>query len=258
MQDNLITKDDLIEHFKNLGLQKGMLVYVQSALDYFTYVCGGNRTIIEALQEVVGYDGGIVVSAYTKDNIDPLNRDAKQFKPYQIEVIRDAMPSFHKKLTIPKNTLARQMMLHDGTYRSNHPTHSFVAWGKYAKLICDKHPLHFPLSNDSPLMKVCELNGYVLLLGIKYEAVDVFTLARGNDASTPIRIVSAPIERKGKKSFINMLDYVYEKRDIAEIQAMLEERQIVRETYIGSARCRLFHAKEALTLATAYFHTHQE
>lgn len=257
MQGNLITKDDLVEHFKSLGIQRGMLLYVQSSLAYFSTICGGNRTLIEALQEVVTYEGGIVSSAFTKTNIDPLNRDSREFKPYQIEVIREAMPPFNKKLNACKNELANQMMRHEGMFRSNHPTHSFVAWGKYAKLICDKQPLHFPLSQDSPLGKVCELNGYVLLLGVKYDAADIFTMARINDRKTPIRIVSAPIERRGRKSFISMLDYVYQKSDTTEIQTMLEERQVVKETYIGRARCRLFSAKEAATLASAYFYTHQ-
>ncbi|MDF9824226.1 aminoglycoside 3-N-acetyltransferase [Breznakia sp. PF5-3] len=258
IQDNLITKDDLVEHFKMLGIQKGMLVYIQSSLNYFSYVCGGNRTIIEALQDVVGYDGGIVTNAFTKDNKDPLNRDLQVFKPYQIEVIRDAMPAFNKKLCASKNKLADQMMRHDGVFRSNHPTHSFVAWGKYAKLICDKQPLHFPLTSESPLGKVCELNGYILLLGVKYEAADIFKMTRVNDKQTPIRIVSSPIERRGRKSFINMLDYDYEKKEIQEIQDMMNERQIVKETYIGRARCRLFSAKEAATLASGFYHTHKK
>ena len=256
IQDNLITKEDLIEHLKGIGIQKGMVVYVQSSLEYFSYICGGNRTLIEALQEVVGYDGCIVTSAFSRKNIDPLNRDVDKFKPYQIEVVRDAMPPFSKKLTPSNNKLANQMMRHDGVYRSNHPTHSFIAWGKYAKLICDKQPLHFSLSKDSPLGKLCELNGFVLLLGIKYEGADIFKVGRVNDSDTPIRIVSSPIERRGKKSFISMLEYDCGNKDISGIQQMLEERQIVKETFIGRARCRLFNAKEALTLSSGYFHTH--
>ena len=256
IQDNLITKEDLIEHLKSIGIQKGMVLYVQSSLEYFSYICGGNRTLVEALQEVVGYDGCIVTNAFSYKNTDPLDRDIDRFKPYQIEIVRDAMPSFSKKLTPSNNKLANQMMRHEGVYRSNHPIHSFIAWGKYAKLICDKQPLHFSLSKDSPLGKLCELNGFVLLLGIKYEGADIFKVGRVNDRDTPIRIVSSPIERRGKKSFINMLEYDYNYKNTMEIQQMLKERQIVKETFIGRARCRLFNAKEALTLSSGYFHTH--
>jgi len=256
IQGDLITKADLIEHLKEIGIRKGMVVYVQSSLEYFSYICGGNRVLIEALQEVITYEGCIVTSSFSKRNKDPLNRDIHKFQPYQIEVVRDAMPPFSKKLTPSNNKFANQMMHHDGVYRSNHPTHSFLAWGKYAKLICDKQPLHFSLSKDSPLGKLCELNGYILLLGIKYEGADIFKVSRINDSDTPIRIVSSPIERRGKKSFISMLEYEYKEKNLHEIRQMLEERQIVKETFIGNARCRLFSAKEAWTLSNGYFQTH--
>ncbi|MDH6367666.1 MULTISPECIES: AAC(3) family N-acetyltransferase [Breznakia] len=253
--ENVITKDDLVEHFRTLGLQKGMVVYVQSALEYFSYVVGGNRSIIEALQEVLGYEGTFMTSSFTLDNVDPLNRDSRACKPYQVEVLRESIPAFNKKLSQSRNQLANQMMMHDGVYRSNHPTHSFVAWGKYAKLLCDKQLLHFPLQSNSPIQRMAELNGYVLLLGMKYEGADIFKAARINDENTPIRIVSSPLDRKGKKGFMQMLDYAYEPINIRDIEDILEERQIVNETLISRARCRFFSAKEALSLSKAYFYS---
>ena len=61
--------------------------------------------------------------------------------------------------------------------RSNHPAYSFLAWGKYAKLIVEKHPLHFGLSKDSPLSKIVDLNGFVLLAGMNYDKCEMFDLA---------------------------------------------------------------------------------
>lgn len=258
MNANLISKDDLIAHFKDLGVRKGMLIYVQSKMEYYSYLCGGNRVLIEALQEVVGYEGTIVTNSFTLDNLDPLDCNAKQFEPYQIEVVREALPPFHKKLNVSDNELANQMMLFDGVYRSNHPTRSFVAWGKYAKLICDRQPLHFALAKDSPLDKLSGLNGFVLLLGEKYDHADIFLHALHKSAIMPIKITHAPLERSGKRSFLAMLDYMQKPLHLEAIVEMMKQRQIINETYIGRARCRMFNAKEAVLLASGFFYTHTD
>lgn len=253
MKSNLVTKSDLIEYFKRLGIQKDMIVYIQTKLHLSAYISGGNRSVFEALQEVVSYDGTIITSAFTLDNVDPLSRDYEEFQPYLCDVVRDAMPYFHKKLSLSDSDFANQMMLHDGVYRSYHPTRSFIAWGKYAKVFCEKQPLHFPLMKDSPLDLLAELNGYVVLLGYPYGEADIFKLSQTNDMKTPIRIVSSPIEKKGYKSFLPFLDYVYHESSMEEIKTMMQERKIMRETMINNSHCYFFSAKEAKVLASAYF-----
>lgn len=252
-KSTLVTKHDLIEHFKSLGVHKGMIVYIQSNLIEHAYVCGGNRVLFEALQEVVKFDGTIITSSFTCDNVDPLSKDANELQPYLCDIIRDAMPPFNKKTSTSRSDLANQMMLHDGVYRSYHPTNSFVAWGKYAKLFCEKQPLHFPLGKDSPLDFLTQYNAFIILLGYDFNEADIFKLSRVNDVHTPIRIVSGPIEKKGYKSFIPFLDYVYQDCSVEEVKEMMMERKIINETMIGSAQCALFSAKEARLLASAYF-----
>lgn len=248
----IITKDELKRIFESLGICRGMVVYVEADLTGINNIIGKERLIIEVLQEIVTYDGCIVCSGKTLDNVDPTCMDI-EIDPYKIEHVRESLPAFNKRQSIPENAFARQLLTCDGVHRSNHPTNSFIAWGKYAKLICDKHPLHFALSKDSPLGKVIDLKGYVLMLNTKYEDLDIFKLSRVNDNDTPIKVVNAPIEKKGQKTFISMLDYEYNSKDVLGIKKLLEERHLVREVMIGEAKCRLFNAKEAMTLASAHY-----
>lgn len=253
----IITKADLIEQFRNLGLTRGTIVYVQSTLDQCKGIIGGNRTIIEALQDVVTFEGGIVTSSFTPELIDPLC--TRHYYPiYALDMLRESMPPFNKKKSLSNNPLANVLMTYEGVYRSYHPLHSFTAWGKYAKLICDQHPLHFSLGKDSPLGKVCELNGFVLLLGTRYDQADIFKVARVNDQDTPIKVYNSPIEKRGRLSFISMLDYDYRYKDLGPIINSMEERQVVNYTVVANKMCRLFSAKEAYNLANAYFLTHKE
>ncbi len=46
---------------------------------------------------------------------------------------------------------------------------SFAAWGKNAKYITKNHELTTDLGEDSPLARIYELNGQILLIGVTHE-----------------------------------------------------------------------------------------
>lgn len=256
--NDVITKADLITSFKQLGIKKGMLLYVQSHLENVAYVNGGSQTIIEALQEVVGLEGTIVTSSFSESVIDPACQKEYQFERDIYDEIRETLPVFHKKKTPSEvGVLANQMMRNDAIFRSNHPIKSFVAWGKYAKLICDKHPLHFPLGKESPLDKVLQMNGFILLLGVPCRFADIFQYAATCHGHRPVKVINTPIDRKGNKVFIPYLDNVNSHEEMNGIQDMMEERHVIKECFIAGGHCRFFLAKEANTLAQAYFAHHE-
>ena len=55
------TKEMIIKELKALGLEKGGAVMVHTSLKSMGYVCGGAQAVIEALIEVVGSDGTIMM-----------------------------------------------------------------------------------------------------------------------------------------------------------------------------------------------------
>jgi aminoglycoside N3'-acetyltransferase len=59
-----LTQEDSIDGLKKLGLERGAAVEVHSSLSSFGFVEGGAFTVINALMEVVGKEGAIVMSAY--------------------------------------------------------------------------------------------------------------------------------------------------------------------------------------------------
>ena len=253
--NDIITKEDLVQSLKAMGLTRGMIVYVQSDLLRFAYVNGGNQCIIDAIEEVIGYEGTLVVSSFSEHLLDPACHHNVRFERDVYEEMRTTCEAFHKKRTPADNELANQLMRNDIVYRSNHPLHSCVAWGKYAKLICDKHPLHFSLGKDSFLEKVCVMNGYVLLLGVGYRECDIFKYAATIAQKAAIQVVTSPIDKKGKCEYVQMLDIQYHNKGITQIKTMMEERNVVRDAFIGNAHCRFFKAKEATNLALAYYHS---
>ena len=125
-------------------------------------------------------------------------------------------------------------------------------------MICDKHPLHFGLNQDSPLGKVVDFNGYVLLLGTDYQECLMFRLARYHGEQLPIKIVSAPMEINKKRIWKDMLDLDHDQQDVKDIGEAMEDRYIVKTAMLNQGLCRFFSAREAQALATTYFHIHND
>lgn len=253
---DIVTKEDLKELFASIGIQRGMLLLVDGDCTQLGYIAGGIQTFIEALMESVGYDGTIVMPAFTLHNLDPACAGGERIVRESWDLIREHARPFNRKLSAPsrEDELIHQFLRNDGVLRSYHPIYSFAAWGKYAKIICDKHPLHFGLSKDSPLGKLAELNGFVLLAGCGYEQCTMFHLARYHGNELPIKVICAPIEENSNMVWKDMLDLDLDHQGFKVIGEVMEERKIVKHTYINAGQCRFFSAREAVAIATAFFH----
>ena len=158
------SKQEILQQLETLGVQKGMVLLVQANVQRLGYIIGGSQALIEALMEAVGYDGTLVVPTFTPELMDPACCYNMVSREYWKDIRSFALP-FDKKLTAPENdAFAMQFLRNEGVMRSYHPLYSFATWGKYAKVICNRHPLHFGLSKDSPLGKIVEFNGNIFCL----------------------------------------------------------------------------------------------
>ncbi len=60
-ETRVILKEEIVPKLREVGLEKGDVVMVHTSLKRIGYVCGGAQTVIEALMEVVGKDGTIMM-----------------------------------------------------------------------------------------------------------------------------------------------------------------------------------------------------
>ena len=155
----VILKEDMITKLRELGLEKGDTVMVHTSLKRMGYVCGGAQTVIEALMDVVGEAGTIMMSTQSWKNLDPETG------------VHWETDEYDKKLT-PTNTMGavaemfRQM---PGSVRSDHPARSVCAWGRHASYLTEKHDLSNIFGDGSPIGRLYELDGKVLQLGTGYD-----------------------------------------------------------------------------------------
>lgn len=250
----VLTKEDIKYQLQKMGIKKGMSVLVHADLDNIGYLSNGPQTVIDALIDAVGYDGTIVMPTFTLNMVDPCCRKDVHIDCESWEYIRDSMKPFDRRLSCSgSDELVSQFLRNEAVARSYHPLYSFAAWGKYAKVICDRHPLHFSLSKESPLGRLFELNGFVLLLGCSYAECVMFHMARYDTGQLPIRIACCPVNINGKADWKDLLDLDFDNTGYDMVGKIMEEREIVKMCAMGEGLCRFFSGRQAVTLAKAYY-----
>lgn len=183
------TASSLIEDLLALGLKPGMDLIVHSSLSAIGWVVGGPVALIMALEEILGPEGTLVMPAHSGDLSDPEEWSNPPVPEGWKEIIRQTMPAFDPDLT-PTRGLGRAAELfrtQPGVLRSYHPQVSFAARGKRADLITENHSLDFGLGNQSPLARIYDLGGWILLLGV------------GQDSNTSLHLAEFRADFKGKR-----------------------------------------------------------
>jgi aminoglycoside 3-N-acetyltransferase len=163
-----VTVSGLVTDLRALGLQPGSIVLVHSSLSKMGWVCGGAVAVILALEEVLGAEGTLVMPAHCGENSDPAMWRNPPVPESWVPTIRNQMPGYDPNLT-PTRAMGRipeTFRKQKGVIRSGHPQDSFAAYGRYAARITSNHLLAFGLGQDSPLQRIYELDGWVLLLGV--------------------------------------------------------------------------------------------
>jgi len=129
-------------------------------------VAGGAQTIIEALQSILTNAGTLIMPTHTAALSEPSHWKHPPAPEADWQHIRQTMPAYD-----PHATVTRKMGRIPETFRSL-PGVFAVRIRKFRlphgesmpQKLC-RSSLPFGLGNESPLAKIYDLDGYVLLLG---------------------------------------------------------------------------------------------
>lgn len=177
---------------KDLGVADGDTVIVHTRMSAMGWVCGGAQAVVEGLLSSIGERGTLVMPAHSGANSDPAQWCNPPVPEEWWEPIRQNSPAFSEYRTPTRGigSVAELFRTWPGALRSAHPSGSFSALGPNAEFITRGSTLDFPFGERSPLARVFDLDGKVLLIGIGY----------GNNTSMHLgeyRSAILPVVRQG-------------------------------------------------------------
>jgi len=247
-----LTKTMLKEHFMNLGIRKDDTLVVHCALSKLGFVIGGVQALLEALLETVS-EGTIIMPAHSGDNSNPEEFEHPPLPDAWIPIFKEHMPAFNKDTSPLRGMgkLAMQFFAMKGTLRSNHPVVSFTARGKHAATITADHPLTPMFGMDSPLGRVYEMGGKLLLLGPGFENLTALHLSEIKSGKLKKVKEETSMIKDGVRQWVVYEDYAYDENDFTEVGKRLLKTPIVKTHTIGLADVHLMDAKATIDKAAA-------
>jgi len=165
------TLTSLKREFEVLGVKPGAIIIMHSSLSKIGWTVGGPVSVIRALMQMLTPEGTLIMPTFTSGNSEPSKWENPPVPESWWDTIRKEMPAFDPKITPTREMGAIVDTFRDfpNVLRSNHPMSSFAAWGKHAKFITENHELTVDLGEGSPISRLYELDGQILLVGVSHE-----------------------------------------------------------------------------------------
>jgi aminoglycoside 3-N-acetyltransferase len=147
-----VTKKMLLDKLRSVGLTEGSTVMVHASVSHLGYVEGGPEAIIDALLELVGPRGCVMMPAFSgRGSMLDWLESGEVFDVRYTPSESGLLPETFRK--------------RPGVLRSIHPTNSVLGWGRNAKeLLQDHHKSHTPFGTKTPFGRMAEKDDACILL----------------------------------------------------------------------------------------------
>jgi aminoglycoside 3-N-acetyltransferase len=221
----------LVEQLKALGVREGGVLLVHTSFRAVRPVEAGPLGLIAALRAALGRDGTLVMPTMTDG-----------------ETLFDPRSTPTTDMGITAELFWRQ----PGVLRSTHPGGSFAAEGPLAEQICRPQPLSPPHGHDSPVGRVYDLDGQVLLLGVTHSENTTLHLAEAI-ARVPYSI-SHPcvVEVDGAARTVMIPETDHCCTGFRQADGWLRARGLQREGKVGNADARLCNSRDVVAVAVEH------
>lgn len=221
-----VSQAELVEQLHDLGVEPAGVLLVHTSFRAVRPVEGGPGGLIEALSAAVGPDGTVVMPSWSGDDDAP-------FDPASSEA--------SGSLGVVADTFWRL----PGVRRSGH-VHAFAARGPHAvDVLRDPLPLP-PHRPESPVGRVHELDGQVLLLGVGHDADTTIHLAE-LIADVPYRIPKyCTVLEDGRPTRIEYGENDHCCARFVLVDRWLEDAGVQHDGRVGHARARLVRSRSVV------------
>jgi aminoglycoside 3-N-acetyltransferase len=252
--DAPVTRARIAADLGRLGVRPGSVLLAHSSLSALGWVCGGAQAVVEGLLDALGPEGTLVVPTHTTGNSDPAGWSNPPVPESWWPAIREHMPGFDP-LTTPSQhmgAIPELVRTWPGARRSGHPQVSFAAVGRHADAITAGHALESGFGERSPVARVRDRDGDVLLLGAGHGSNSSLHLAEHQVPDQPRETLSAALMTPDGRRWVTYEDLVANGDDFAELGAAFDATGRTRTGPVGDGRARLMRQRELLEFAAAW------
>jgi len=251
-------RDDL----SALGVAPGMVLLVHSSLSSLGWVCGGPVAVVLALEAALGPEGTLVMPTYSDDLSEPSYWKNPPVPETWWATIRQTMPPYDVSMTPTRGVGVTPECFRNqvGTRRSTHPSSSFAARGPHAEMIVGEHTLDFPMGDGSPLARIYDLDGSILLLGAHLQCVSSLHLAEYRAKYPKKKQIKcgAPTVVEGKREWVEFQDFDWDDSDFSAIGASFAEKTgLVRSGRVANGIAQLMPQRPFIDYAVGWMETNR-
>lgn len=242
------TVASLVRDLRALGVEEGMTLFVHSSLSSLGWVAGGAQAVVLALEEAVGETGTLAMPAHSTALSEPAQWRNPPVPESWWKTIRDETPAFDRDLT-PTRGMGRIPELFrtcPGVVRSDHPQASVAARGPNAELLTDGHALDSGVGEGSPMARLYDVDGWVLLLGVTHARNTSLHLCeyRATFPGRKTERQGAPVLVDGRRRWVEFEDLAWDEDDFPELGAAFEQATaVVRVGNVAQAESRLMRQR---------------
>ena len=141
-----------------------------------------------------------------------------------------------------------------GAMRSDHPARSVAAWGKHAEYLTSNHDISNIFGEGSPLGKLYELDGYVMLIGTGYDKNTSIHLAdvRAEYPGKHNCIEHSAVMENGERVWKAYETLFVDGEDFEEIGEAFEKVCPVKKITLGNGMIRLMKQRDIVDFAVKW------
>jgi aminoglycoside 3-N-acetyltransferase len=232
-EGKVITRNQLISDLEAAGILLGDNLMVHSSLSKIGFVENGPQTVVEALLEVIGPTGHLLM---------PNSPNAS----FQLDYIKQ-LEEFNVLSSPSKlGAISEFFRVFPGTKRSAHPTEPVSCYGPDKDFFVDDHFGNLtPYDKNSPYFKLIERKGKILYLGVTLEnagthlhtledAVEKFKFPVYHNEIFEVKVIMADGTSRKMKTKVHNPEQS-KKRRCDDLIPLFEREGVLRKVKIGQA-----------------------
>lgn len=259
----MFIKEQLVSQLKNLNLKSGDNVMVHASLRAVGKILGGPDELHKAIMNIISPNGTLIMYVGCEPEFEEIGRNKQSAE--EEKLIFKHCPVFDSATARARRdygTFAEFFRSWPGVICSENPGARIAAYGANAFWFTQNHPLNYGYGPGSPLAKLYESNGKILLLGSDLDQVTIFHYA---EHITPIdnkRVVyfKVPLLKDGSRIWVNVEEYdtsdgirKWPQRFFEEILIKYFKSKEITSSKVGNADSYLLDAKSLVDFSIPIF-----